>query len=273
MDTTTPTGDVDQNSSGITNDEPLLDKTNNEQSSAVEDTNDTDQSESSDSGSDTSSTTEESSSDNSEKEIEAFAKSQGLDIATMTETEKKLVTQLRNQSVIKRKEIDQKASKEFDKTLEDVTPTADPSDAIAQVNLMRAQIQAKNAKDTFWNENPDDRQYEAKMSELLLKEKEDFGDAAAWQLAQNLPRLLREAKFANGDFNSDAARDAGRREEREELRRKQEGGADSLNATSTSSSTSTGAVTLDWIENEYSSNNPEDVKKLDAWMQSGKSIS
>lgn len=263
---TTPTGDNDQDSSGITN-EPLLEQENIEQSTAVEESNDTDQSESSDSASDTSSTTEESSDDNSEEDITAFAKSQGIDLDKATETEKKLLAQLKKNSREARQEVEAKNGKKFDKTIDDLSPTKDAQGADAKVAILEARLAAKDAKDAFWAENPDDRQYESKMSELLTEEKEKYGADAAWQLAQNLPRLLREAKFASGAYDSDAARDAGRREEREALRKKQEGGSDSAHATS--QAPAAGKVDREWIENEYDPSNPEHQRALDEAMASG----
>lgn len=266
-ETTTPTGDNDQDSSGTQN-APLLEDNNIEQSSAVEDTNDTDQSESSDSASDTSSTTEESSDDNSEEDITAFAKSQGIDLENATETEKKLLVQLKKNSREKRQEAEAKNSKQFDKAIDGLSTTTDAGSTDAKVALLEARLAAKDAKDSFWAENPEDRKYESKMSELLLEEKDKYGADAAWQLAQNLPRLLREAKFAAGAFDSDAARDAGRREEREALRKAQEGGADTSHATSTNGATN-GKIDAAWVADTYDPNNAEHRKLLDDALASG----
>jgi len=268
-ETTTPTGDSDQDSSGITN-EPLLDDKNTEQSSAVEgnetETESTEQS--TDSGSDDkSSTTEESSNDNSEEDITAFAKSQGYDPTTLTANEKKLLTQLKKNSAEKRKEIEAGNSKKLDKEVTDLY-APEGTDRIADIEKRQALLDARQQKQDFWDQNPEDRAYEAKMAEILLKEKEDFGPDAARQLAKNLPRLLREAKFAEGAFDSDAARDAGRREEREELRKKQEAGADSAHA-STSSASGDTKINAEWVENEYDPFNPEHRKMLDAAVARG----
>lgn len=273
-ETTTPTGDSNQDSSGITN-EPLLEEQNTEQTTAVEETKETDTDtgeQSHESGSDdNSSTTEESSSDNSDKDIEAFAKSQGYDLTQMSETEKKLIRQLRENSVEKRKEIDAEASKKLDKDVNDLFKPNEGSDdkaVIAAIQRKQLLQDEKIARQDYFANNPEDRKYEAKMAEILAKEKEQYGEDAAWRLLNNLPRLVREAKFADGAFDSDAARESGRREEREELRRRQEAGADTAHA-STPTANSAGKIDRAWVESTYDPNNPEHQKLLDEAMARG----
>lgn len=266
-DTTTPTGDADQDSSGIGN-EPLLD-TNSENTTAVEETtNDTDESSNTESASDeTSSTAEESSDDNSE-DISAFAKSQGYDPEQLTDNERKLLTQLRKNSVEKRRQIDQEANRKLNDEVQSAAPAAADDDRVAKIERNQAIQDEKIRRQDYFMQNPEDQAYEGKMAEIVAEEREKFGDAAAWQLLQNLPRLVREAKFASGVYDSDAARESGRREERENLRHAQEAGADASHA-STPTSTNSQKVDRDWIENVYDPSNPEHQKMLDDAMVRG----
>lgn len=264
-ETTTPTDEVVDQSSSDTRDASLLEQ-DNEQDSAVERQNDTDSSESNDSGSDSSSSTDDGSDE--DKGLAKFAQSQGYDLETMTDNEKKLLGTLRKNSAEKRKEVEaEKKRKVNDQVEELTTPTKD--DDASEVLLKRmARLETKEMTSNFWRDNQDDVKYEDKMAELLIEEKEKYGDDAAWRLAQNLPRLLREAKFADGAYDSDAARDAGRREERERLRKAQEGSAETSHATQGVAQSSK-KVDKAWVENEYDPTNPEHQKLLDTAISRG----
>lgn len=226
-ETTTPTDEVVDQSSSDIGDESLLGQDNQE--SAVE-RNDTDSSESNDSGSDSSSSQDEGSDE--DKGLAKFAKSQGIDdLSELSEREKSLLKVAHDNQRKQRKEMEDDAKKrKLGDEVNDLTKPSKDDDATVQLQKRMARFEAKEMTNDFWSQHQDDRKYEAKMAEILAKEKEEFGADAAWRLAQNLPRLLREAKFADGAFDSDAARDAGRREERERLRKSQEGAADSAHA-------------------------------------------
>lgn len=263
-ETTTPTGGVDQDSSDI-RDESLLENDNND--SAVEETQDTDNGDTSQSAS-TESSNEDESSDEDNSDISAFAKSQGYDPNDLTERETKLLRQLKKQSVKARKEIDAQGAQKLDKEITEISKPKAEDDRLTVIEKRQALAEARETKQRFWDENPSDRQYESKMAEILTQEREERGDAAAAVLASNLPRLLREAKYASGEFDSDAARESGRRAEREDLRRKQEGGADGAHATNSSGGSDT-KITKAWLESTYDPNNPEHRKMVDEAMARG----
>jgi hypothetical protein len=235
-ETTTPTDEVvDQGSSDI-RDESLLDNSN-EQTSAVEQRNDTDSGEQSqDSGSEQSSTKAEQSSDE-DKGLAAFAKSQGFDdFDNLSEDAKKALRIARKQVQSDRKDLEEQANKrKVDQEVEGLYQPDENDDTNDAILKRMAIYEARDTTSRFWADNPDDKKYETKMAELLLEEKQKYGVEAAQLLAGNLPRLLREAKAVSGAYDSDAARDAGRREERERLKKVQEGSADSAHATQTSS--------------------------------------
>lgn len=265
MEETTLTDGVDQSSSG-TGDAPLLEQDNEQ--SAVEQQNDTDSSESNDSGSESSSSTDESSDE--DKGLAKFAKSQGFeDYDSLSEDAKKALKIAQKQVQKDRKELQEKANqRKVSDELEELTKPSENDDA-SQVLLKRmARLETENSTTKFWSEHQDERKYEGKMAELLVEEKNKWGDDAAWRLAQDLPRLLREAKFAEGAFDSDAARDAGRREERERLRKTQEGSAETAHASQSVAQTKQ-KVDRDWVENTYDPSNPEHQKLLDTAISRG----
>lgn len=234
-ETTTPTDEVVDQSSSDIRDESLLDE-NNEQDSAVEQRNDTDSGEQSqDSDSEQSSTKAEQSSDE-DKGLAAFAKSQGFaDFDSLSEDAKRALRIAQKQVQKDRKELQEQANKrKVDQEVEELYQPGENDDTNDVILKRMAVLEARDTTSKFWAENPDDKKYESKMAELLIEEKEKYGPEAARLLAQNLPRLLREAKASSGAYDSDAARDAGRRDERERLRKIQEGAADSAHATQAS---------------------------------------
>lgn len=268
-ETTTPTDEVVDQSSSDSGDASLLDD-NNEQDSAVERQNDTDSGEqdSQDSDSDDSSSQDDSS--NEDKGLAKFAKSQGIeDLSELSAREKSLLKTAHDNIREKRKSMkDDADQRKLSDEIEDMSKPKEGDDANAILLKRMANLEAENKSNKFWTDHSEDRKYEGKMAELLLEEKKTFGEDAAWRLAQNLPRLLREAKFATGDNDSDVARDAGRREERERLRKEQEGSADGAHASQSVSKGKT-KINADWVENTYDPSNEEHRKMLDAAIARG----
>lgn len=259
-DITTPTDEVVDQSSSDIRDESLLD-TDNEQDSAVERQEDTDSSDndSQDSDSEHSSSHEDSS--NEDKGLAKFAKSQGFDPTNLTDGEKRaLKLAYDNQKAFRNKKNEEANQSKVDDEVSDLyKPDAD--DGTTEIAMKRlAVLEARDFTRSFWDKNPDDREYEPYMVQALQEEKANFGDDAARALAANLPRLLREAKYIAGANDSDVARDAGRKEEREKLRKIQEGAADTAHA-STSASAPTKRLTREEIDNmsveEYASRRGE----------------
>jgi hypothetical protein len=267
-ETTTPTDEVADQSSSDIRDESLLER-DSEQNSAVEH-QDSDSSESNESDTDSSSSESNDDSSDEDKGLAKFAKSQGIDDLTdLTEREIKLLKVARDNVREQRKQLEEAANQR--KVEDEIKDLHQPDENDGQDEVLAkrlARLEVKEVTDKFWNENSDDRKYESEMAKLLLKEKEEYGPEAARLLANNLPRLLREAKASAGAFDSDAARDAGRREERERLRKIQEGGADNSHASQSVSQQKT-KIDADWVENVYQPSNPEHRKLLDEAISRG----
>lgn len=200
-----------------------------------------------------------------------FAKGQGIDnLDDLTDRERKLLKVAQDNQ----KEFHKKRQDEAETLRKSVAELHDPAKAAEGVDdpaakerlELRAemnQLKQYQRVNEFWRQNPDAKDYEADMNRLVLEEKEKYGLDSAIYLSKNLDRLYKLAKADRQD--PDSLREAGRREERQELRRKQEGSADSGSA-SVQSSRSNGKVDASWIENTYDPSNAEHRKMLDAYL-------
>lgn len=206
----------------------------------------------------------ESANDEKEEVDEAlakFAKSQGIeDLSELSKREKSLLKAAHDNRVAARSK---KPSREIQEEINQ-SFSGDDSDTTRRLN----QLEAKQKLSDFFIENPDAKDYEKEMAEVLQEERTQFGDDSARALAGNLPRLVREAKFRAGAYDSDAARESGRRDERESLRKRQEASADVGHASSSLQNAST-KVTRDWIESSYDPTNPEHQKLVDDAISRG----
>ena len=231
--------------------------------SAVDNVEDTEQQEKS-SESDSSESTEEKNQE--DKELAKFAKAQGFDPANLTDGEKKALKIARDNQRALRQSKEAAKPSEIEKNINALDSSTEMSDREYTDFRLNQQNDISNVRQ-YWAEHPEDRQYEAQAIAILQNEKEKYGDAAMVRLYQDMPRLVREAKFAAGAFDEKAIVAKAQKEERERIRREQEGGADSLNATDTASKTKTEDMKA-WIHDEYDMNNPEHRAKLDSYLQS-----
>lgn len=177
-----------------------------------------------------------------DKGLAKFAKAQGIDdISSLTEREIRLLKVARDnqRSARESKQEDKDALRE---TVEEIyKPGEGPADEDEFERRNRiaderfALLEARQQLSDFWRNNEGDEGYEKEMKELLLDELKTRGPDAARFLSQDLNRLLVLAKARRGDNSAEAAREAGRREEREELRRKQEAGGEFSQASSSTS--------------------------------------
>ena len=268
----------DQSSSGSQNEEPLLDKDTNQSAEEQQDTVSGEQSQdagqsSEDEPQDKGTTQSQDSSDADDDGLAKFAKSQGFDYGSLTDNEKKALKIAHDNQKAFRKE--RQDAGELTKTLEDAHEVSqdelddmDPMEArIARNEAETAKLRASQKVSDFYNQNPDARGLEAEMKQLVLDEKEKYGPEAARYLASDLNRLYILAKASRGDNDVETAREAGRREEREELRKKQEGSADGGHAQQTNQTPP--KVTRDWIDNEYDPSNEEHRNMLDEAINRG----
>lgn len=207
--------------------------------------------------------------------LERFAKSQGIeDVSSLTERERSLLkTAHDNQREARkrmqadsdelRKSVD-KAAEVSDEEVENLD-AEDAHDARVDAKLYKIE-QTQRTLD-FYAKNPEAREYDREMGEIVFEELENNGKEAARYLASDLNRLYVLAKARRGENDAEVAREAGRREERELLRKRQEGSADTGHAQNTHS----GPTKIDrtWVENEYDSSNPEHRKLVDEAIARG----
>ena len=261
-ETTTPTDEVVETPVGSESTDLPTENTNE---SAVESVEDTASEETTEPGSNDSITEDEP--NRVDADLKRFAKSQGFDPENLTEGEVKALSIAHKQVKETRKKLELENKGAVEKAVNEVDKESDLPDREYFEFRLKQRDMVDNIRQ-YWAENPDDRQYEAEAIAILQAEKERYGDDAMLRLAENMPRLVREAKFAAGGFDTAKATEQGRKEERERLNKLQSGSADGAHATTTDTP-SRDEVTADWVKNEYDPTNPEHRAKLDAFMASG----
>ena len=261
MDTTTPTETVVDETSSV--DETTL-LESNEQETAVEQT-DTDSSQVQESDSDSSSKEENKDDD----KFANFAKSQGFDSSNLTDGERKALKIAHDNVKAYRKTSNDKANgKKVSEQLAEMSKPKEGDDTNSVVMKELNLLKAKEANREFWDSHQEDAKYQEDMVKVLKQEEKEFGEAAAWRLAKNLPRLLREAKSMSEEASTNVAIDAAVKAERAKLRKAQEGQADAPHASNNAGKASN-KITREWIANTYDSKNPEHRKVLDAAINRG----
>lgn len=261
-ETTTPTEEVVDVDAGSVNTDLPADTTTDSAVESVEDT----VSEESEADSDES-TTDGDNKAEVDADLKRFAKSQGFDPDKLTAGEVKALSIAQKQVRETRKKLEDEHKGAVEQEINTVKKDSEMSDR----DYLEYRLQQREMIDTvrsYWLDNPDDRKYEVEAVAILQKEKEQYGDDAMLRLVDNMPRLVREAKFAAGGFDTEQATEQGRKEERERLNKLQQGSADGLSATTTETG-SKNEVTRDWIREEYDPSNPEHREKLDSFMASG----
>lgn len=211
-------------------------------------------------------------------DLDKWAESQGIDLENPTsEQARKLAKRVRDtQKAMHDKANQAKGKEELTKTIDELhdpskAENAEDDEYLKEVRRNRmetAQLRAQVRLQNFYRDEPDAQDYEDDMKEVLIREVREYGEEAGRSLAQNMPRLLREAKALRGsDYDAEAAREAGRREEREQLRRRQEAGVDAASAQQPRARTQ--KVNRRWIADEYDPGNKEHVQMLDEAMARG----
>lgn len=190
-----------------------------------------------------------------------FAKSQGIDLDSATENEKRL---------LKIASDNQKAYRSNQPKMTDVSKElGKPAEDASEVDKLTARVQQfeyQAKTDTFWNQPGKDKNMEATMVDVLKSKAEQFGKEYAYSLSQDLDTLYAMAQLESGNGNSSVTAEAARREERESINKSISAGAPQAHATS-SAPTTTPKITQEWINTEYNSRNPEHVKLVDAFYQ------
>lgn len=266
---TTETG-ADQHSSG-SQDESLLDNqqeqsADEQQGTGSSDTQSQDSGHSDDDGRQDD-TTQESDDSSNDDDLKKFAKAQGFDPDNLSDGERRALKLARdNQRAFHTERQNQ--SNETKDVIEKIhQPDEDNDDFETRLLKEFSQLKAQQKLNEFYTQNPDARDYDKEMALVLAEEDKTYGSEAAQRLAQNMPRLLREAKASRGDGSAEAAREAGRREERERIRHSQEGSAEGGSASHTQQTS--GKLTREWVQNEYDASNPEHRQMLDDALARG----
>lgn len=181
-----------------------------------------------------------------------FAKGQGIDdLSSLSERELKLLKSARDSQKAYRENTQAKvtdAAQELNTPKEDATEV---EKLAAQVN----NLTYSQETDRFWSREGVDRAMEPKMVEILNGKKEQFGKEYAFTLSRDLDLLYKLAQIESGSTDVQAAKDAGRQEERDSIRRQAAAGNPAAHAVTQSQ----GSVKIDrdWIANEYKPGNPE----------------
>ena len=264
-ETTTPTDEVVETPTGSEQTDLPVENTNE---SAVESVEDTASQETAEPGSNDSITEDEP--NKVDADLKRFAKSQGFDPENLTEGEVKALSIAHKQVKETRKKLELENKGAIEKEVNQVNKESELPDREYFEFRLKQRDMVDNIRE-YWRSNPDDAQYEAEAVTILQEEKERYGVDAMLRLAENMPRLVREAKFAAGGFDTAKATEQGRKEERERLNKLQSGSADVAHAT-TSDTPSKDEVNADWVRNVYDPTNEEHRKKLDNFMASGGKI-
>ena len=264
-ETTTPTDEVVETPTGSVQTDLPVENTNE---SAVESVEDTVSEETTEPGSNDSITEDEP--DKVDADLKRFAQSQGFDPDNLTEGEVKDLSIAHKQVKETRKKLELENKDAVEKAVNEVDKESDLPDREYFEFRLKQRDMIDNIRQ-YWAKNPDDRQYEAEAIAILQDEKERYGDDAMLRLVDNMPRLVREAKFAAGGFDTTKATEQGRKEERERLNKLQSGSADGAHAT-TVETPSKDEVNAEWVRNTYDPTNEEHRKKLDEFMAGGGKI-
>lgn len=274
-----PTDTGNDQSSGDIRDESLPEQGNDQSADEQQDTGSGDE-QSQDSANEGSTepvkkqTTQDDSSDDDDG-LAKFAKAQGYDPDKLTDGERKALKLARdNQKAFReasgsKEQLDEAIDQVYDPRAAGEDEGMDEYEKRDKERDMRiARIEAKSELDAYYRQDPDASKYAKEAGELLVEVAKEQGQQAAAVLARNKKYLFTLAKDRAGVFNTDAARETGRREERESLRKRQEGSADGAHATQPGAS-ATPKVTREWVENEYDPSNPEHRKMVDEAMAAG----
>ncbi len=261
-ETTTPTDEVVETPVGSESTDLPTENTNE---SAVESVEDTASQETAEPGSNDSITEDEP--NQVDADLKRFAKSQGFDPENLTEGEVKALSIAHKQVKETRKKLELENKGAIEKEVNQVDKESELPDREYFEFRLKQRDMVDNIRE-YWRTNPDDAKYEAEAVTILQEEKERYGTDAMLRLADNMPRLVREAKAAAGAFNPEVYAEQGRKEERERLNKLQSGSADGAHATTTDTP-SKDEVTADWVKNEYDPTNAEHRAKLDKFMNGG----
>ncbi len=206
-----------------------------------------------------------------DENLAKFAKGQGYsdeDIAQMTEREKKTLLSLK-------KNVDtfRNPDKKITETVSSIVDTPVQGESDNEVVLREIREYKYNKQvDSFWKDGNKDRSLEPimatilndKLAELTPQIGKDEARKYVFNLSRDFDTLYAQAKIKSDAFSPEAAKEEGRREERDSIKRQLAAAPDAAHAVQPTVK-STPKVTLDWIRNEYDSKNPEHVALVNAF--------
>ena len=200
--------------------------------------------------------------DETDDGLAKFAKSQGIDLATATDNEKRLLKIARDNQKAARNPGNEKK----------ITDAADELNAPAanedeQFKLDFRQYKYERETDKFFGQDGIDRSLEPKMVEIIAQKAEQFGKDYAFNLSRDLPTLYNLARLESGVGDTTAAVEQGRREERDSIRKGQVASAGQAHATMQGESTP--KITREWLDTKYDPSDPAQRKAVDEALARG----
>jgi len=211
--------------------------------------------------------------DETDEGLAKFAKGQGIsdeDFTALSEREKKLLKLAKdNQTAARNKPADKPLSEAVKETQGTPTNETDNDATLREIRQFRYERETEN----FFEGK--DRSLEPTMAEILNKKLvqltpslgEEEAKKYVFNLSRDLDTLYNMAQIETGKFDPNAAKQEGRQEERDSIRR--QAGAAAPEAHATSSAPASSKIDLAWVQNTYDSNNPEHRKILDEAMARG----
>lgn len=190
-----------------------------------------------------------------------FAKSQGIDLDTATDNEKRLLKIARDNQKAARNPGNEKKVTDAANELE--TPAANEDEQFKQEFR---QYKYERETDKFWSSDDRDRTLEPTMVSILNQKAKEFGKDYAFSLSRDLPTLYNLARLESGAGDTTAAIEQGRREARDSIRKGQTASAGEAHAVTQSQSTP--KITREWLDNNYDGT-PEQAKLVDEALARG----
>lgn len=237
MSETSPTETGGSDTGSDSSDLPVQDQqpsADEQQTDSVSsDTQDTDQSDTGQQDASSSTDDDGDSSSDDDDGLSKFAKAQGFDPENLTDGERKAL-KLAHDNQKAFRTAQQAESDKLKDTVQDAHVVDDDvldeldEDEAREVRRDSeiAQLRAEQKVNNFYLRNPEAKEFDKEMTDLVVEEVQNNGKEAARYLAADLDRLLVLAKARRGMSTADAEA-KGARDERERLRQRQEGSADS----------------------------------------------
>lgn len=278
MSETSPTDTVDNGNGSASADLPAPTSTNQsadgqQPESVSSDPQKTDQSTTTQPDDQTTGTDSSSSSD--DDGLSKFAKAQGFDPDNLTDGERKAL-KLAHDNQKAYRQTSQEKSDQLKETLEDTHKVTENELTDLDKSEVReakrdseiAQIRASQKVNDFYVRSPEAKDYDKEMTAILIEEAKTNGPEAARYLGADLNRLLVLAKAKRGEPSAETIANK-EREDRELQRKRQDGSADSGQATQshTSPKKITRADIASMPDEEYIK--LRDSGELDAAIQRG----